>query len=350
MKEVALLQQALSNYERLTGGKATILQGAGKEGTNDIKPDVMVELHHGTKKVQLKAEVKLMALNKSVLGLLKQQMEANGGDLLITRYVPGNLAEAMRRLKLYYLDTAGNMFIDRPGFMLFVQGQKKPDLLEPEPVKLFHSAGLRVLFQLIGFPEDPIMRHPIQMPLRQLADLADVSLGSVHKAMSDLDQLGYILRLNERQKKLINRQELVKRWVEAYGETLRPKLFIGNFRFANEQARQNWRLIKLNNSKTRWGGEPAAASYTRHIQPNRFTLYTTESQGELMRNYRLMPQAEGEIEVLIYPAKKMTNEPYHGQFNCVPPLLTYADLMTTTDPRNHETAKMLYHDYLHYLA
>lgn len=351
MKEAALLQQALSTYEKITGGKAKVIKRAGSGQGNDIDGNVMLELQQGGEKAHLRAEVNLTVLNKSVLGLLKYQMEDRSVDLLITRYVPDGLAEAMRKLNLNYLDTAGNMYLNQPGLLLLVQGQKKPDLQEPEPIKLFQPAGLRVLYQLIGFRVKPILRQPIQMPLRELADLADVSLGSAHKAMADLEQLGYILRVNDKYKKLINQQELMKRWVEAYGETLRPKLFVGNFRFANEQAKQNWKLIELNNQKTRWGGEPAAEHYTSHIQPNRFTLYTTENQRDLMRNYRLMPQTEGEIEVLIYPAKKFKKEEViHGCFNCVSPLLTYADLMTTIDPRNHETAKILNNDYLDYLT
>jgi hypothetical protein len=350
MNEAIIVQQALKSYERLTGGKAVVIPAPEQEVADKVALDVRVELGYANYTIRLKAEAKARALKKFVLGLLKQQMEANGKELLIMPYVPDQLADALRKIKLNYLDTAGNMYIEQPGMLLLIQGQKRLSLPEPEPVKLFQPAGLQVLYQLIGFPEDPIMRHPINLPLRTLADMAGVSLGSVHKALTDLEHLGYVLRVNEKYKKLTNRQDLMNRWVVAYGETLRPKLYKGTFRFANERARQDWRTLKLNNTKTRWGGEPAAAKYTRHIEPDCFTLYTTESPEELMRHYRLLPQAEGEIEVLTYPAKKMDTGVYQGELFSVPPLLVYADLITTTDPRNHETAKLLAHDYLDYFA
>ena len=94
--------------------------------------------------------------------------------------------------------------------------------------------------------------------------------------------------------------------------------------------------IKLRNG-TVWGSEPAAALLTNYLQPQIFTLYTTETTAALMRQYRLVPNPKGNIEVY----KKFWNDDLDSSPNTAPELLVYADLINSQDGRNIDTAKLL---------
>ena len=60
---------------------------------------------------------------------------------------------------------------------------------------------------------------------------------------------------------------------------------------------------------------------------------------ELIKNYHLMPDKKGEIEVLEMFWNKQEGE-------TVPPILVYADLMIEGGKRNKETAEKIYREYI----
>jgi hypothetical protein len=88
---------------------------------------------------------------------------------------------------------------------------------------------------------------------------------------------------------------------------------------------------------TQWGGEPAAKLLTAYLKPAKLTLYTTESKTTLLKTYKLAPQDHGVLGIYKKFWKFNT-----GPLDTVPPILVYADLVNTGDPRNLETAKKLY--------
>ena len=50
--------------------------------------------------------------------------------------------------------------------------------------------------------------------------------------------------------------------------------------------------------KTIWGGEPSAYMLTNHLRPEKFLIYTQETQKDLIRNYEFLPDSKGDLEVL----------------------------------------------------
>lgn len=167
-------------------------------------------------------------------------------------------------------------------------------------------------------------------------------VATVGWAMLVLQGQGFVR--NETPRWLARPDELRRRWVDAYGETLRPKLAAGRYRWLElAQARQGWQEIVLP-AGTRWGGEPAAhLLLDGYLLPEHFTLYSTARRGELMGTLRLVPDPQGKVEVLV---------PFDGsemgvvRTGCVSPLLAYADLVLSGDARNREVAQMLAKKYL----
>jgi hypothetical protein len=62
-----------------------------------------------------------------------------------------------------------------------------------------------------------------------------------------------------------------------------------------------------------------------------------------MRTMRLVPDPDGAVQVLVPPVGTQPEEP---RPDCVSPLLVYADLLLSGDPRNREVAEMLAVKYL----
>ncbi len=86
------------------------------------------------------------------------------------------------------------------------------------------------------------------------------------------------------------------------------------------------------------GGEIAAEKLTGYLKPERITIYVDGKPDKLILANRLRPDVNGEIEIL---ETFWAIEEARQRNDVAPPLLVYADLMATTDPRNIETAKLI---------
>jgi hypothetical protein len=96
--------------------------------------------------------------------------------------------------------------------------------------------------------------------------------------------------------------------------------------------------LQLNNYNALWGGEEAAARLTNYLQPYIYTIYTHGNEGEFILRNRLTKNPLGNI-ILMKKFWNFDNPEYPGLTH---PILIYADLLATGEPRNIETAKIIY--------
>ncbi len=238
------------------------------------------------------------------------------------------------RAKLYandiaYLDTLGNMFLKAPGIYIRVEGKKTTQRKATHGNRAFTATGLKVLFQLLQ------NKDLVNAPQRTIAQKAGVALGNIKMLLDGLKDTGYLIPLNKKEYLWENRQELLQRWVENYATLLKPRLHKGQYRLT-----QPWQEIRLIDTHTVWGGEPAADMLTHHLRPEQYTLYTQETATQLMKNYRLIPDKAGELEVLEMFWPQTQEE------TTAPPLLIYADLLAQGSKRNLATAKIIYNEHI----
>ena len=111
---------------------------------------------------------------------------------------------------------------------------------------------------------------------------------------------------------------------------MKPKLFIGRFTFISASVREQWQRLQLPDTLC-WGGEPAAAIQDAYLQPERWDIYTAENADALIATGRMIPDPQGEIFVY----KRF------WQTEGMPPLLVYADLLSTEDDRCREAAERI---------
>jgi hypothetical protein len=263
--------------------------------------------------------------------------EENLPVLLLTKYIPTAIAKHYVNEGINYIDTAGNCNIHQGTLCLIVEGKKIERMPKTNQPRAFREAGIKLLFWLLTDPENT------NKSFRELAELAQISLGSVSIVFQELTELKFILRTKNK-KVLKNKPELLKRWVIAYNDVLRPRLHIKQMSFSNQSEYSNWANLSLTtiSEKTLWGGECAGFLLTGNVTPAKFTIYTADTWQNVGKTLKLIPDDSGKIELLtlFYKAEKNST---------ASPLLAYADLMGSGDSRNIATAEIILNHDLQYL-
>lgn len=328
MKEQQLLQLAIENLKQLTG--LTVMW----TDCVDNQCDGVLEMIINQQRIVLFANIKQEIRNHQLPKLLNFTLPQKPVIIIANNIFP-KIKEELRQHNIAYLEANGNVFIKENGVFLWVETQKK---YQPENKKVnraFTKTGLKVVFQCL------LDEQFVNKTYREIAEIANVGLGNVNYIMNGLKEMNYLIKLNHDEYKLLNRKELLDKWLVAYNEKLRPTLKIGTFRFVNIDDFINWKNIKLNTEKTCWGAEPAGDILTDYLRPEKMVLYTNESRNEIIKNYKLIPDIKGNVEVYT----KFWNCP-EVTMQIAPPLLVYTDLMNENDKRCRETALKIHEQYL----
>ena len=249
--------------------------------------------------------------------------------LLVAPYITREIAQYCREIRMPFIDTAGNAFIETPDMFVFVSGLPKPEVVPTARFRALNPSGMRVAFALLCQPA------LLQANYREIARQAGVALGTVGPVMKDLAQRRYLRHLKQSKPELLNAERLVEEWVTHYPVALRPKLHGRRF-----QADPN-RLggLDLTRFDALWGGESAADRLTRYLKPQHYTIYSRGPFAKLVASGRMSANPAGNVEIL---EQFWRFEPEPGHRDLVPAILVYADLLATNEPRNVETAHLIH--------
>jgi hypothetical protein len=296
-------------------------------------PDAVIRVTWQNMEWHFAAEIKC-TLTRAMIGAVVQQLRRHVEKcILITRYVTPQIADLLRETGTQFLDTAGNAYLNEPPLFVFIKGNKPSEGdKEKLPIRAFRPTGLQVVFALICNPDLERAQY------REIAEVADVALGTVAWVMQDLRKMGNLVEMGKRGRRLIEKDKLLGRWATAYPEQLKPKKLLGTFTAPKADW---WKDIELPGPETHWGGEIAAAKLTKHLKPQTATIYAPDLKpllGWLIKN-RIKQDPDGNIEIVKKFWKFETRPEYR---NSTHPILIYADLLATADPRNIETAKIIY--------
>jgi hypothetical protein len=251
--------------------------------------------------------------------------------LLVTPYVTPQMAERLREMDIPFIDTVGNAYINEPPLMIFIKGNKLPmPIPGGRPPRAFQPTGLQVVFALLCNPGLE------KATFRDINKTANVALGTVNWVMRDLREMGYVIDMGKRGRRLTRKRNLLDRWAAAYPEKLRKKQLMGRYQGPDMEW---WRIAALRDFEAYWGGEIAAAMLTRYLKPQTVTIYIKQPVGKLLLKHRITKDPQGEIEIL----NAFWNFEFQWDYpDLVHPVLIYTDLLATGDPRNIETAEMVY--------
>lgn len=314
-----IVQTALKNLKEFTG-----IQGHWQE---KAPLDGELELDVQGQKYVFTTEVK-KELRSYHIPQLNNTFKVYKHFIVIAFQLFPKIKEALRKSGIPYLEANGNLFLKKKGLFIFIDTQKVMDKEKNKGNRAFTKTGLKVLFYMLQNTDALTQTH------RQLAENTDVGLGNIPQVLDGLKTTGFLIPLRNKSYIWNNKKILLERWVAEYATLLRPKLVKERYKITGA-----WQELNFNKQKTAWGGEAAADLITHHLRPEKMLIYTRENRTELIKNYKLMPDANGELEVLEMFWK-------NNESKTVPALLIYADLILEGGKRNTETAKIIYHAYI----
>lgn len=338
--EEATLAKALEALRNTTGIDAEITArelrpgyGTYEEARVILKPKD--QPHHF-----FRAEVKRVD-RFAILADFKYRLGEHANEmLLVAPHITEEMADKCKELNLQFIDTVGNAYIDRPGLFVLIKGQRPNEAFKldrPEGKRAVTPTNLRVVFALLCKPA------LLNATYRDLKEAAEVALGTIGWVFFDLDERGYTAR-DKKNRVLLERQKLIQEWVTNFPIKLRPKLNARKFSAPNPEW---WKTVDVRQYGAQWGAEIAAEKLTGYLRPQTCTIYFhgKEKQKNITRmvvEYKLKADPFGDIEVMDafwdFKNDQLTET--------VPPILVYADLLATLDPRNFETAKIIHEKYI----
>lgn len=326
--EEKVLNTALENFKLNTGLKFQYT-ATNKNGL-DGKLELFFKSGTEVFEVEVRSEIREHQLSK-----IMETARGYRNYLLIANTIFPKIKEALRNDGIGYLDSAGNIFLKTEKHHLWIDGHKIQPQKEEKIYRAFKATGLKLIFLLLK------NENILNMPQRAMAEKAGIALGNVNYILSGLKEYNFLIQKEKGTLQIINKQELLQKWITSYDEILKPKLHLANFRFANLEAERNWMQLNLN-YETCWGGEPAGAIITKYLNPEIFTLYTGENRNQLIKNYHLIPDRDGNIKVF----RKFWKDNDEINVDNVHPIIVYADLVNTGSDRCLETAKIIYDKYI----
>lgn len=328
--ETNIIDRALAKLEELTG-----CTGIYNEDLEDPAIDGTIALHfrNGLEmllRVAAKREVKPYHMPAFE--------ETNGkydNFIVIAEKIYPAQRETMREKGIGYLDTAGNINLEKDAVFLRIDGQKPAGEEKTGTNRAFTKTGLRAVFYILADEKR------LNLPYRELAAITQVALGNIKYIMEGLADAGFILQVDKGRKTLKNKKGLLERWLTGYQETLKPTLHLGDYDFFNKDLNENWQMLPAENDTIAWGGEAAAELLTNYLTPQYLTLYT-HNKTKVLTTWKLIPKANGRIRMY----RKFWKDAEWDEKRLTPPLLVYTDLMLTGDPRCIEAAQMIYDEHL----
>jgi hypothetical protein len=256
--------------------------------------------------------------------------------IFIAENYTATLKREMKDNGISYIEANGNMHIKKENIFIYVETNKKVEIKKAKSNRAFSTTGLKIIFSYLTTSDI------VNMSVRDLGANLGIPYTNFHYVNHGLKELKYLVNINQNTLQLTNKKELIERWIFNFEEKLKPKLFIGKFRFLDAADYENWKKVNLQNGDTEWSGEPAAAILTNQISPQIFTLYTSLSKTQLAKQYKMIPDDNG----YIFGYKQFYSHLHIRYDKIVNPLLVYADLKLSGESRNIKIAQGIYESYL----
>ncbi|MDA9563060.1 type IV toxin-antitoxin system AbiEi family antitoxin [Flavobacteriales bacterium] len=323
--EGQILNTAIEEFQKQTDITVHLkqLQGLGNQHF-DAELDFVKGKQRWTFNVDVKTKIVPTQLHNE-----KVRNELEDPYIIIADYISKPAKEILKERNIAYMDTLGNTYIDMENLYIYIETNKTNRGNQAVQNRAFKKAGLKVVYQFLVHPDY------INKPYRFVAENAKVTIDTVGKVIKDLVKQRYLVQRNDKEYQVQDMKRLFEDWVNAYNKNLRPKLKQRNYRFVDKTI--DWQNVILPEN-THWGGAVEAERLDNYLIPQDGVLYTGADMPKLIKEMKIVPDNNGPIKVY---------EKFWNQIDQeVHPILVYADLINTEDPRYIEAAAKIYKNYV----
>ncbi|MFC8044221.1 type IV toxin-antitoxin system AbiEi family antitoxin [Nocardia sp. NPDC057353] len=257
----------------------------------------------------------------------KLERRADEAPLLVTGpRISVRTADRLRGAGIDYADLAGNAHLARGPLLIDIQGRRpstERNQRVPGEANLFSARRMQVIFALLAWPD------LAGAPVRILAEVAGASIGLAQSTIGIMRNSGYLIG-----RSLHRRDELLDLWTGAYRTSLLPKLHLHSF--AGDPTHRSLPPGYL------ISGESAVTAIRN---PQTLTLYVEDFDFAVgaRSGWRRSKEPNIDIRRKFWITPPGWEQPDLSEFAGIaaPPLLVYADLLATQEPRQAEVAETL---------
>lgn len=268
-------------------------------------------------------------------GLIARMRSVARNHMLFAPYVPPKLGMELAQAGLSYVDAVGNchILVGPDGHLLaHVEGRK------PQRTTNARTAGRAPSHQLAF----ALLARPtlLDANVRDIALAAGIGKTAVAENLKRLTEQGFIAR-SRAGASLVRKRDLLDRWLGAYADVLRPHAFLGTYRTQVTEPEALEQHIHHVWGNRRWvlGGGAAAWRMTHHYRgPDTVVHVDPSFDADALRVLRAIPSRDGTLTLL----RAAGTVAFEGEAaHLAHPLLVYAEMAISVDPRMREAAHEL---------
>ena len=330
-KEKEILTRAINELNKLTHIKAEKVP----KPTNNNLFDGELEYVWENKKTKLPFIVKNIISPVHVDIFNEMRTLKNNQFLVVTDYINPNIARRLKSIGVFYIDTCGNIYLNKAPILIDVKSEKR-ELGKPKE-RLYTASGLQVLYSLLTIDD------LINKPYREIAATTKSANGTVAIVVNNLKNHSLIVSDSNGKYKFTDKQKLFENWSAFYTMKLKSKKIIGRY---NSKLTDWWKHVDINKYNAQWSGEAAAVKTSHLVSPINCTVYidkNTININRLKLDARLTEDDNGNVELIErfwkFRDDETTDEVVH-------PILVYVDLLENNDPRNYEIAGFIFKEII----
>ncbi len=277
----------------------------------------------------------------------------NQDMVLISTFISPNQAKILKAHNKQFIDLAGNTFINTPQVYIDIQGKKKSTLNEYFELqiltgKAFQPKGMKLVLMLLLQPE------LINAPLRTIAKMSEISLGTAKQVVDDLIVQGFVVEklssAKKQHKELINIRSLLTKWLDAYPAKFAAKFSQEIYIARDVSLLQN---LDLNPVEALWGGEYAAELWDNYLRAKEYLLYVhPDAKNDILKKARLqkltpnVPNHAGHVRVIVAEPPLAINKIKDLNRPTVHKYLIYANLLLSSDSRMIDAARRFFENHI----
>ncbi len=242
-----------------------------------------------------------------------------------------------------FIDSQGNAFLNIPNqIYVDVQGNILKISKEKQATAIFQPKGLQLLPLLLTHEDAS------NYSLRDLAQMSGISLGRSGTIIKELKGTGFIIKSSRNKFEIHNKKKLFEKWVENYGERLRPNLLIGTYKISSKMDIQKIaQILKNSTIDFAFGGETGAEILSQYLKAGCIDLFIPEEKTmDVIKHLKLAPAKEYNMRLFNLYSDRLILQDKSFSVQLVLPIMMYAELLFQGNNRAIETAEMIFDKYI----